>query len=237
MYSYPQTSIPTALVKCEVSLLDLSTGDVRVIRHGMSDESPIRSIKISPSRDHFVIVFKNGAPEVWSIADGRHLVWHRPRSVPHATAAEWVRVVESKTTLTEEVKRRQELLLFVDINGLFQAFKVKGNIVHEDKNSAFFTQTTIGHVTTMCRKKNKIIMGDVDGSLIKWLPSDSMAETKNLNRGWIKTIRFSPKERTMWAAILFNDGIDVWEIETVRSAIFCQLDPIFSPFQDAPTVL
>ncbi|GAU94003.1 hypothetical protein RvY_05852 [Ramazzottius varieornatus] len=216
VYSYAQASIPSALVKCEVSLIDLSSGDVRVIRHGATDESPIRSIKISPSRDHFVIVFKNGAPEVWSIADGRHLVWHRPRSVPHATAAEWVRVVESKTMLLEEVKRRQELLLFVDMNGLFQAYKVKGNIVHEDKNSAFFTQTTIGHVTTMCRKKNKIIMGDVDGSLIKWLPSDSMAETKNLNRGWIKTIRFSPKERIMWAAILFNDGVDVWEIETME---------------------
>lgn len=90
VYSYAQASIPTALVKCEVSLLDLSSGDVRVIRHGTTDESPVRSIKISPSRDHFVIVFKNGAPEVWSIADGRHLVWHRPRSVPHATAAEWV---------------------------------------------------------------------------------------------------------------------------------------------------
>ena len=114
---------------------------------------------------------------------------------------------------------RQDLILFVDMNGLFQAFKVKGNIVHEDKTSVFATQTTIGHITAMCRKRNKIVMGDVDGSLIKWVPSESTAETKNLNRGWIRSIKFSPKERTMWAAILFNDGLDVWEIETVRGLL------------------
>lgn len=144
------------------------------------------------------------------------------RSAPLAITAEWITVVvaveneDSKETLGPVRKDKRELLLFVTETGLFLPYMVRGHVLHEDKSSLFTTQTTIGHVTTICRKRNKIIMGDVDGSLIKWIPSESLAESRNLNRGWIRSIRFSPKERTMWAAVLFNDGLDVWEIETVR---------------------
>lgn len=220
IFAHPYSTTPAALVRSEVSFLDLATGTVRLIRKSAADESAIRAIKVAPTKDHFVLIFKNGAPEVWSIRDGRHLMWQRPRSVPDATAAEWVIVVPTTPSSSEESlpssKSRKILILFVDLKGLFQVFKVKGNTVHEDKTSVFATQTTIGHVTAMCRRKNKIVMGDVDGSLIKWIPSESMAETRNLNRGWIKSIKFSPKDRTMWAAVLFSDGLDVWEIETVR---------------------
>ncbi|XP_055332678.1 WD repeat-containing protein 11-like [Paramacrobiotus metropolitanus] len=218
IYSYPHTGSPAALVRSEIVLLDLRIGSVRLLRKSVAEESPIRTVKVSPAKDHLVIVFKNGVPEIWNILEGRQLVWHRPRSVPHATAAEWVVVLTPAVDdpATSDAKVRKELILFVDLKGLFQAFRVKGNIIHEDKSSVFTTQATIGHVTAMCRKRNKIVMGDVDGSLIKWTPSESLAETKNLNRGWIKNIKFAPKDRTMWAAVLFSDGLDVWEIETME---------------------
>ena len=221
VYAYPTVTSPTALLRSEICILDLLTGDVRTVRRSIVDESPIRVVKVSASKLYFMIVFRNESPEVWSITDGKALIWHRPRAVPNATTAEWITVVvasesEDPHDLHSSPRRdKRELLLFVTDNGLFIPYMVRGHVLQMDKSSLFTTQTTIGHVTTMCRKRNKIVMGDVDGSLIKWIPAESQADSKNLNRGWIKSIRFSPKERTMWAAVLFNDGLDVWEIETV----------------------
>lgn len=35
------------------------------------------------------------------------------------------------------------------------------------------------------------------------------------NRGWIKKIRFGPGKGNMKILVLFNDGVDVWDVKDV----------------------
>lgn len=40
------------------------------------------------------------------------------------------------------------------------------------------------------------------------------------HRGWIKKIRFGPGKGNMKILVLYNDGVDVWDVKDVRLAFF-----------------
>lgn len=77
--AHPAVTSLQALVRNEICILDLITGNIRSVRKCSNEEPPIRVVKVSASKLYFLCIFRSGPPEVWNIAEGKPLIWHRPR--------------------------------------------------------------------------------------------------------------------------------------------------------------
>ena len=59
------------------------------VRADRGEESPIEMVRVSPLKQYFLVVFKDGPPELWNL---RHLTLIRtlPRRFPVINSLEWL---------------------------------------------------------------------------------------------------------------------------------------------------
>lgn len=71
-------------------------------------------------------------------------------------------------------------------------------------------------VTSLAFKANQIVLSDMDGCVYLWDLKARSSRNVNTNRGAIKYLRFAPGKTNLKFLILFNDGIDIIDLDQVR---------------------
>ncbi|GFS29359.1 WD repeat-containing protein 11 [Nephila pilipes] len=236
-YSHPNIMNSAGHVRNELVLTDLQSGRIKGLRGDRSEESPIDMIRVSYLRQYVIIAFKEEPFEIWDL---RQLVLLRvmPKNFPIVTALEWspghYKKTQSSLDLSfdkiketsgsnhsvgtdgenapKTVSYTKEHLVFTDTNGQLYHFSVEGNVV---KHGSVIPADAMGSVTCIAWKGDHIVLGDVDGNLNIWNLKGKVSKGISTHRGWIKKIRFGPGKGNMKILVLYNDGVDVWDVKDV----------------------
>ncbi|GFY16613.1 WD repeat-containing protein 11 [Trichonephila clavipes] len=236
-YSHPNTINSNGHVRNELVLTDLQSGRIKGLRGDRNEESPIDMIRVSYLRQYVIIAFKEEPFEIWDL---RQLVLLRvmPKNYPIVTALEWspghYKKTQSSLDLSfdkvkelsgsnhsvatdgentpKAVSYTKEHLVFTDTNGQLYHFSVEGNVV---KHGSVIPADAMGSVTCIAWKGDHIVLGDVDGNLNIWNLKGKISKGIATHRGWIKKIRFGPGKGNMKILVLYNDGVDVWDVKDV----------------------
>ena len=110
----------------EICLTNVRTGKTSVVRADRGDESAVDMVRVSPLKQYFMVVFKDGPPELWDL---RHLTLIRtlPKRFPVMTALEWLpshlhRHARQKSVSNDDSDPGKLLAHFNDSNSLFFFF-------------------------------------------------------------------------------------------------------------------
>ncbi|GIY84420.1 WD repeat-containing protein 11 [Caerostris darwini] len=237
-YSHPNTMNSAGHVRNELVLTDLQSGRIKSLRGDRNEESPIDMIRVSYLRQYVIIAFKEEPFEIWDLRQ-LFLLRVMPKNFPIVTALEWSpghykkahssldlsfdkvkEPIGSNPTITTEgehtlktVPYTREHLVFTDTNGQLYHFSVEGNVVKH--GSVIPADQAMGSVTCIAWKGDHIVLGDVDGNLNIWNLKGKVSKGISTHRGWIKKIRFGPGKGNMKILVLYNDGVDVWDVKEV----------------------
>ncbi|KAG8183940.1 hypothetical protein JTE90_006865 [Oedothorax gibbosus] len=237
-YSHPNTVNSMGHVRNELTLTDLQSGRSKGLRTDRNEESPIDMIRVSFLRQYVIIAFKEEPFEIWDL---RQLILLRvmPKNFPMVTALDWspsnYRKIHSSFDLSfdkgkeksistlgahpdtdstlKAVPYTKEHLVFTDTNGQLYHFWVEGNVVKH--GTVIPADQAMGSVTCIAWKGDNIVLGDVDGNLNIWNLKDKSSKGISTHRGWIKKIRFGPGKGNMKILVLYNDGVDVFDVKDV----------------------
>ncbi|KAL3863810.1 hypothetical protein ACJMK2_005541 [Sinanodonta woodiana] len=104
----------------------------------------------------------------------------------------------------------KEHFVFTDSEGALYHFLVEGSSFSDA--SKIPPENGIGPITWLTWKNDYLVFGDADGQLCVWDLKHKTSRTITTHRGWIKKIRFGPGRGNLKFAVLYNDGVDVWDI-------------------------
>lgn len=87
-FAYPNVSSTQGQVRNELFLTDTLTGNSLPLRTDKGDEPPIDMVRVSPLKQYFVVILKDGPFELWDL---RNLCILRtmPKKFPTVSALEW----------------------------------------------------------------------------------------------------------------------------------------------------
>ncbi|EDO36880.1 predicted protein [Nematostella vectensis] len=108
----------------------------------------------------------------------------------------------------------REHFVCVDANGLLYHFLVEGSTVKD--GSKVQCDSTLGIITTMAWKGDILVLADGDGNLSVWELKARITRLVNTHRGQIKKVKFAPGRGNFKLAVLFNDGMDVWDLHQIE---------------------
>ncbi|XP_054721445.1 WD repeat-containing protein 11-like [Uloborus diversus] len=245
-YAHPNTGSSLGQVRNELLLTDLQSGRTNILRADRTEESPIDMIRVSYLRQYMVIVLKEDPFEIWDLKQ-LTLLRVMPKNYPIVTALEWSpshKKSQSSLELSFEKNKesssefsmerdvmsmkcssyQKENLVFTDTNGMLYHFSVDGNVVKH--GSVIPADQAMGSVSCIAWKGDHIVLGDVDGNLTIWYLKGKVSKGISTHRGWIKKIRFGPGKGNMKILVLYNDGVDVWDVKDASfvSGIRCPRD-------------
>ncbi|GAB6023246.1 WD repeat-containing protein 11 [Chamberlinius hualienensis] len=240
-YAHQNVSNSLGHVKNELYFTDILTGKLKGFRCDNQEESPIDMIRVSSLKQYFIIALKEDPLELWDVKT-LSLLRVMSRQFPVITALEWFPTIGSGGKKRQSVissnslslsvtpsslisssiagikdtssylstASSREVFVFVDADGRLYQFIVEGNTVKDGRQLA--PQNGFGSITAMSWKSNYLVMGDVDGSLIVMDLRTKTFKSISTSRGWIKKVRFAPGKGNMKILILYNDGVDIWEV-------------------------
>ncbi|KAL5022239.1 hypothetical protein ScPMuIL_001394 [Solemya velum] len=104
----------------------------------------------------------------------------------------------------------KEHFVYTDSDGTLYHFVVEGNGFTDATKIP--PESGMGTITWIAWKNDNIAFGDVDGQLCLWDLRSKVSRTTSTHRGWIRKIRFAPGRGNFRFMILYNDGIDVWDV-------------------------
>lgn len=229
------------MVKNELFLTDLRTGESRSIREG-NEESPIVSVKISIHRQYLVIIFKEQPLEIWDMKNFS-LIKKISKKSPIIKVLEWyplhpdAKKIEIKSPTepaspTTEANRKDSLsnqqdnstktniipathcenFICVDEHGLMYSFTIELNHIKDGSSSKILPQDgLITNVTSMAIKKDLIIFGDMEGNLVKWDVKTKTSKFLYYKRE-IKKIRFAPGKENLFVLVHLIDSLEIIDI-------------------------
>ncbi|CAF2904464.1 unnamed protein product [Rotaria sp. Silwood2] len=118
---------------------------------------------------------------------------------------------ESENTSNDhEKKLSRENFIFTDEYNLLYHFYVEGRTIKEvatvppDHSSSAATDLVL--------KGDYLLSGDIDGIIQIYNIKLKQSKTFNTRRSPIRKVRFAPGKGNFRAFILFNDGVDIWDI-------------------------
>ncbi|RWS12092.1 WD repeat-containing protein 11-like protein, partial [Leptotrombidium deliense] len=117
---------------------------------------------------------------------------------------------EPKSPLLSEVK---ENFVVTNANRKSHHFSVEGNVVKQISSTP---DLNCPNITSIAWKSDHLVLGDADGNLSIWYLKGRVTKAESTHRGWIKKMRFAPGRGNMKCLILFNDGVDIWDIKDVK---------------------
>lgn len=210
----------------ELHVTELDTGRTVQLNSGRSSEtSAIQSVRASHLRQYFIIVYKNDPFEIWDL-ESLSLLRRVPKKFSGIVAAEWSPLYNTRgdTTTTESsnqtVKKipapplRENFVVTNKMGELFH-FSIAGNIVKEiSKIPPESTMTKA--VTAIAWKSDHVVLGRNDGNISVWDLTQKESRTVSTMRSSIKKIRFAPGRGNMKILILFENGVDIWDVKRLR---------------------
>ena len=105
----------------------------------------------------------------------------------------------------------KEHFIYTDSDGTLYHFAVEGSSFAEA--SKIPSESGMGTITWVAWKADFLVFGDADGQLCVWDLRAKTSRTNSTHRGWIKKIRFAPGRSHFKFLILYNDGVDVWDLK------------------------
>ncbi|CAF0850740.1 unnamed protein product [Didymodactylos carnosus] len=106
---------------------------------------------------------------------------------------------------------QREHFIFTDEYNLLYHFYVEARVIKEiatvppDSSSAT--------VTDIALKGDFMLSGDTDGILHIWNIKEKQTRSFPTRRGSIRKVRFAPGKGNYRAFVLFNDGLDIWDLK------------------------
>uniref|UniRef100_A0A1B6I9I5 WD repeat-containing protein 11 n=1 Tax=Homalodisca liturata TaxID=320908 RepID=A0A1B6I9I5_9HEMI len=233
-------SSQTGKVNNELLLTDVQSGQSTPLRHSRPAENPIDMVRVSPLRQYFVVVYKDGPFELWDLK-GLALLRTMPKKFPFVTALEWSPVHSVKSLQAKTVQRKsiedstiispvsesgselvaKEHLVFSDTESHLYHFSVDGSTVRDGIKIP--PESGVGMITCIAFKSNQIVQADVDGSLNIWDLKSRSSRNSHTGRGWIRKIRFSPGKGNLKLLILYSDGVDIVDLKNLQYERLAQL--------------
>lgn len=240
-FSYPNPG-PSGQVKNEIVFVDVSSGKITQVRPNRDHESPIEIMRVSYSRTYFVIGFKDKPTELWDVKT-LTMLRETGKSLPIPTAMEWSPSFGGKPTKKKHLLSNQnptevdennssvisqstnstavpesdnkttprEHLVYSDIEGSLFHFIIENNTFVDA--SKIPPETNIGTIKCIAWKGDNIIFGDMDGQLSVWDLKLKTQRTMHTKRGCVKRIRFAPGRGNTKFVVLYNDGLDIFELK------------------------
>ena len=105
----------------------------------------------------------------------------------------------------------KEHFIYTDSDGSLYHFAVEGNGFVDA--SKIPSESGMGTITWVAWKADFLVFGDADGQLCVWDLRAKTSRTNSTHRGWIKKIRFAPGRSHFKFLILYNDGVDIWDLK------------------------
>ncbi|CAF0830559.1 unnamed protein product [Adineta ricciae] len=238
-WGYQAPSDGRTTVRNEIFMTHISSGRQEPFRSEINhDESPIESFKVSHTKNYLIILFRDQPFELWDLKSFT-LIRRLPKKCPKILALDWspnVLVmkkplgetkVNSSTESEQELHRvnsaevetssvdfdkksSRENFIFTDEYNLLYHFYVEGRTIKEvatvppDHSSSATTDLVL--------KGDYLISGDVDGILQIFNIKLKQNKSFNTRRSPIRKLRFAPGKGNFRAFVLFNDGVDIWDI-------------------------
>lgn len=217
----------------ELHVTELDTGRTFQLRSGRSSEvSVIQSVKASHLRQYFIIVYKSDPFEIWDL-ETLSLLRRVPKKFSGIVAAEWSPLYNTRGDLntnktstsdlnqqSNPLKRtpapplRENFVVTNKMGELFH-FSIAGNVVKEiSKIPPESTMTKA--VTAIAWKSDHVVLGRNDGNLSVWDLTQKESRTVSTMRSSIRKIRFAPGRGNMKILILFENGVDIWDVRRLR---------------------
>ncbi len=112
----------------------------------------------------------------------------------------------------------RENFICVDEHGLMYSFTVEANSIKDGGKLLPDDPSLHVNLNTMAIKKDLILLGDIDGNIIKW---DIKTKTSKIlpfkQRGEIKKLKFAPGKENLLLLIFFFDSIEIVEANTFEN--------------------
>ncbi|UYV81446.1 WDR11 [Cordylochernes scorpioides] len=230
-FSHPNLSASQGQVRNELAITDIHSGRSRSFRQDRSDESPIQMVRVSQLKQYFIIVFKEEPFELWDLAN-LTLLRTMPKTFPAITALTWYPLHSKKnqhhrgdsldlgisdtplpgiSELTPLGMKtsvlNKEHFVVTDVEGQLYHFIIEGNVIHT--GSFIPPEAGMGSITSLVWKTDQIVMGDADGNLNIWDIKERVSRQGH-------KIKFAPGRGNMRILVLFNDGVDLWDVKQVE---------------------
>nr|CAD7396669.1 unnamed protein product [Timema poppensis] len=240
-FAHPNVIGSNAQVRNEVMLTDTMTGHSIALRTDKGEEQPIDMLRVSPLKQYFVVILKDGPFELWDLRS-LSILRVMPKKFPTVTALEWspihnLKTLKKKLASVEEKEQAEpanlaantnsgdsgrsdsqdkqlvvrEHFVFSDSESQLYHFSVEGNLVRDGIKIP--PETGVGTVTCIAFKNDQIVQGDVDGLLNIWDLKGKSSKNVHTGRGWIKKMRFAPGKGNLKLLVLYSDGVDIVDLK------------------------
>lgn len=223
--------------KNELQLVSIRTGQTTLIELGKAAaESAVEAVKVSHLRQYFLVIIKDRPLQLWDLKN-LTMLREMPSNFSSVTALEWspshhskhlkkklsqqletspsgiaANVLDpNKTDHTPTQSWLREHFVCVDQDRLLYHFLVEGTVVKD--GSKVQCDSTLGLVTYIAWKGDLLVLSDVDGNLSIWELKARITRSIATHRGHIKKIKFGPGRGNNKLAVLFSDGVDIWDLQ------------------------
>eukprot|EP00092_Neocalanus_flemingeri_P029430 GFUD01031956.1.p1 GENE.GFUD01031956.1~~GFUD01031956.1.p1 ORF type:complete len:979 (+),score=386.47 GFUD01031956.1:514-3450(+) len=224
------TGSTSGLVRNELVHTDIITGKVRHLRTEQVrevGEPKITMIRVSHMKKYFVVAFAAGPFELWDLAK-LCILRTMPKKFPHITALEWSplhtargKKSDSISPSEKEVCREQNMkevtkehIVLTDHDGQLYHFTVEGHTIKD--GTKIPAETGLGTITCICWKSDMIVRGDTEGNVNIWNMKTRQSKNIHTGRGKVKRICFSPGKNNMKILVLYEDGVQIWDVKELE---------------------
>lgn len=222
--SYGQSPVANGgLVRNELIHTNVATGKTVAVRADRGEESPIEMVRVSPLKQYFLVVFKDGPPELWNL---RHLTLIRtlPRRFPVINSLEWLpshlqRQIAKKTPNLDDSDSSgvlipnlsvKEFFVFSDPDSNLYHLTVDGSIVKD--GARLSPPNNLNGITSLAWKSEWVALGDAEGNVAIWEWRTRHFRPLPHTRSPIRKLRFAPGKNNMKLIVLHMDGVDIWDV-------------------------
>jgi len=226
----PITGSSSGLVRNELVHMDIITGKVKHLRTEQGRETgepKITMIRVSHLKKYFVVAFASGPFELWDLTK-LCILRTMPKKFPHITALEWSPLHTTKPKKSGSVSPSEkeggkehsvkevikEHIVLTDHDGQLYHFTVEGHTIKD--GTKIPAETGLGTITCISWKSDMIVRGDTEGNVNIWNMKSRQSKNIHTGRGVVKRIRSSPGKNNMKIIVLYEDGVQIWDVKEME---------------------
>lgn len=213
-YAYSSVSRNSGRVTNELCITAVNTGRSQSLRTERNNETaPIEMLKVSHLKQYFILTFKCDLIEIWDL---KRLTILRVISKFSSliTAVEWSSLYnKSKKNADGKSMPIKENFVITNSESELYHFSVLGNNVKEISSTPDLNNNSI---TSIAWKSDQLVLGDAEGNISIWYLKAKIYKSISTDRGTIRKIRFGPGRGNLRCLILYNDGVDIFDLKDLQ---------------------
>lgn len=222
-FAYPNISNVCGRITNELNITDIVSGQTIPLRTERNvDSSPIEMLKVSHLKQYFILALKEDPFEIWDLKS-LQLLRVMPKQFTTVTAIEWSPLYNKRIDADDKASNdlhtsllTKENFVVTNTNGELYHFSIEGNVAKEI--SCIPPDNSMnGNITCIAWKSDQVVIGDADGNINVWDLKKKSSKSEPSHRSWIKKIRFGPGRGNMKFLILYNDGVDIWDVKEFKT--------------------